>query len=90
MEYCFRMSFFSWGKNGRGVNRGRGNNWKRDHRRPQFSKHFDDDPQDLNQLFQDGFFNIVVQGIMQPRPERPPFQPHQNFSGIYVPPHVSM
>jgi hypothetical protein len=27
---------------------------------------------------------------LQPRPERPPFQPHQNFSGVCVPPHVSM
>jgi hypothetical protein len=27
---------------------------------------------------------------MQPIPERPPFHPRQNFSGIHVPPHVSM
>jgi hypothetical protein len=86
------MSFFSRGNNGRGVNRGanRGNNWQRGHRRPQFSIHFDVDPQELNQLFQDGFFNLVGHGILQPHTERPPFQPHQNFSGIHVPPHVSM
>jgi hypothetical protein len=84
------MSFFSRGSNGRGANRGRGNNWQRGHRRPRFSIHFDVDPQELNQLFQAGFFNLVGQGILQPRPERPPFQPHQNFSGICVPPHVSM
>jgi hypothetical protein len=90
IESCFRMSFFSRGSNGRGANRGRGNNWQRGHRRPRFSIHFDVDPQELNQLFQDGFFNLVGQGIMQPRPKRPPFQPHQNFSGVCVPPHVSM
>jgi hypothetical protein len=84
------MSFFSRGSNGRGANRGRGNNWKRGHRRPWFSIHFDVDPQELNQFFQVGFFNLVGQGILQPRPERPPFQPHQNFSGVCVPPHVSM
>jgi hypothetical protein len=58
------MSLFSRGRNGRGanrgVNRGRGNNWQRGHRRPQFLIHFDVDPKELNQLFQDGFFNIVV------------------------------
>ena len=36
------------------------------------------------------FFNLVGQGILQPRPERPPFQPHQNFVGVCVPPNVSM
>jgi hypothetical protein len=68
---CYRMSFFSRGNNGRN-NRGRGN-WNRGHRRPRFSIHFDVDPQELNQLFQDGFFNWVGHGIMHPRPERPPF-----------------
>jgi len=84
------MSLFSIGNNGGGVNRGKGNNWQRGHRRPQFSIHFDDDPHELNYLFQVGFFNLVGQGILQPIPERPPFQPHQNFSSIHVPPHVSM
>jgi hypothetical protein len=79
------ISFFSKGSNQRGSNRDRGNNWQIGHRRPQFSIHFDVDPQELN-----GFFNLVDQGIMQPIPERPPFHPRQNFSGIHVPPHVSM
>jgi len=48
---------------------------------PQFSIHFDVDLQEMNQLFQDKFFNLVRQGILQLRPERPPF---------HVPPHVSM
>jgi len=65
------MSFFSRGNNGRG-NRGRGN-WQRGHRRPQFSIHFDVDPHELNQLFQDGIFNLVGHGILQARPKRPPF-----------------
>jgi hypothetical protein len=78
------------GNNGIGVNRGRGNNWQRGNRRPRFSIHFDVDPQELNHLFQYWVFNLVGQGILQPRPERPPFQPHQNSSSIRVPPHVSM
>jgi hypothetical protein len=60
------------------------------HRRPRFSIHFDVDPHDLNQLFQDSFFNLVGHGILHPRPKRPPFQPHQKKIGIHVPPHVSM
>jgi hypothetical protein len=36
------------------------------------------------------FFNLVGEGILQPRSKRPPFEPHQNFSSIRVPPHVSM
>jgi hypothetical protein len=44
----------------------------------------------MNQFFQDGFFNLVGQGIMQPKHEIPHFHPHQNFSGIRLPPHVSM
>jgi hypothetical protein len=79
------MSFFSKGNNSRGANKDRGNNCQRGHRRPQFSIHFDADPQELNQIFQAGFFNLVGQGILQPRPDRNPFQPHQNFSGICVP-----
>jgi hypothetical protein len=51
--------------------------------------HFDADPQELNQLFQAGFFNWIGQGVVQPRPERPPFQP-QHVPGIPVPPHVSL
>jgi hypothetical protein len=47
-----------------------------------FSIHFDVDPQELNQLFQAGFFNLVGHGILHPRPDRPPFQPPQNFPGI--------
>jgi hypothetical protein len=82
------MRFFSRGNNGRN-NRGRGN-WNRGHRRPRFSIHFDVDPQELNQLFQDGFFNWVGHGIMHPRPERPPFHPPQNIPGILIPPHVSL
>jgi hypothetical protein len=81
------MSFFSRGSHGRG-NRGRGN-WNRGPRRPRFSIHFDADSQELSQLFQAGFFNWIGQGVVQPRPERPPFQaPH--VPGIPVPPHVSL
>jgi hypothetical protein len=84
---AYRMSFFSRGIHGRN-NRGRGN-WNRGPRRPRFSIHFDADPQELNHLFQDGFFNWIGQGVVQPRPERPPFQP-QHVPGIPVPPHVSL
>jgi hypothetical protein len=84
------MTFFSRGSNGRGANKGRGNNWQKGHRRPRFSIHFDVDPQELNQFFQDGFFNLVGLGIMQPRPESPHFHPHQKLSGICLPPRVSM
>jgi hypothetical protein len=48
--------------NGRG-NRGRGN-WQRGHKMPQFSIHFDVDPQELNHLFQDRLFNLVGHGIL--------------------------
>jgi hypothetical protein len=65
------MIFFSRGSHGRN-NRGMGN-WNRRHRRPRFSIHFDVDPQDFNQLFQVGSFNLVGHGILHPRPERPPF-----------------
>jgi hypothetical protein len=44
----------------------------------------------LNNLFQASFFNLVGQGIFQPRPEKPPCQAHQNIPGIPIPPHVSM
>ena len=67
---------------------GRGN-WNRGPRRPRFSIHFDADPQELNQLFQARFFNWIGQGVVQPRPERPPFQP-QRVPGIPMPPHVSL
>jgi hypothetical protein len=66
------MSFFSRGSHGRG-NKGRGN-WNRGPRRPRFSIHFDADSQELGQLFQAIFFNWIGQGVVQPRPERPPFQ----------------
>jgi hypothetical protein len=36
--------------------------------------HFDIDSQELGQLFHDGFFNWIGQGIVQPRPKRLPFQ----------------
>jgi hypothetical protein len=86
------MSFFSRGSHGRGGGRGRNNFWQRGNKRPRFSIHFDVDPQELNQLFQDGFFNLVGQGVFQPhpRPERPPFQPHPSFSNVHVPAHVSL
>jgi hypothetical protein len=81
------MSFFSRGSHGRG-NSGRGN-WNRGPRRPRFSIHVDADSQELVQLFQDGFFNWIGQGVVQPRPERPPFQVPQ-APGIPFPPHVSL
>jgi hypothetical protein len=89
LEYCFRISFVIRGSNGRGANRGKGN-WQRGHRRPRFSIHFDVDLHELNHLFQAGFFKLVGHGIFHPQPERPPFQPHQNFYVIRVPPHLSM
>jgi hypothetical protein len=79
------MSFFNRGIHGRN-NRGRGN-WNIGPRSPIFSIHFDVDPQELNWLFQDGFFNWIGKGIVQPRLERPPFQ-SQNIPGILVLPHV--
>jgi hypothetical protein len=88
MNCCYRMIFFSRGSNGRN-HRGKGN-WNRGHRRPIFSIHFDIDPQELNQLFQVGFFNCVGHGIMHPQPKIPHFQPPQNIPDILVPPHVSL
>jgi hypothetical protein len=73
------MRFFNRGSHGRG-NRGRGN-WNRGPRRPRFSIQFDVDSQELSQLFQDGFFNWIGQGVVQPRRERPP---------LLVSPHVSL
>ena len=64
-------------------------NWNRGTRRPRFSIHFDADPQELNQLFQAGFFNWIGQGVVQPRPERLAFQP-QHVPRIPIPPHVSL
>jgi hypothetical protein len=81
------MSLFNKGIHGRN-NKGRGN-WNRGSRRLVFSIHFDADPQELNQLFQAGFFNWIGQGVVQPRPEKPPFQP-RHVPGILVPPHVSL
>jgi hypothetical protein len=80
------LRFFSRGSHGRG-NRGRGN-WNRGPRRPRFSIHFDADSQELGQLVQAGYFNWIGQGVVQPRPEMPPFQAPQAL-GIPIPPHVS-
>jgi hypothetical protein len=82
-----RMIFFSQGNYGRG-NRGKVN-CNRGPRRPRFSTHFDTDAQDLGQLFQAIFFNWIGHGVVQPRPERTPFQAPQTL-GILVPPHVSL
>ena len=79
------MNFFNRGSHGQNK-RGRGN-WNRGPRRPRFSTHFDVDPQELNQLFQDGFFNWIGQGVVQPRLVRPPLRP-QHVPAILVPPHV--
>jgi hypothetical protein len=79
------MSFFNRGSHGRN-NRGK-ENLNRGSRRPILSIHFDVDPQELNPIFQGGFFNWIGQWIIQPRSERPPFHP-QNVPGISVPPHV--
>jgi hypothetical protein len=68
---AYRMSFFSIEIHGRN-NRGRGN-WNKGPRRPRFSINFDVDPQELNHLFEAGFFNWIGQGIVQTRPENPPF-----------------
>jgi hypothetical protein len=43
----------------------------------------------LASCFRPGFFNWIGQGVVQPRPERPPFQVPQ-APGIPVPPHVSL
>jgi hypothetical protein len=84
---AYMMRFFSRGSHGRN-NRGRGN-WNRGPRRPRFLIHFDANPQELNQLFQESVFNWIGQGVVQPRLERPPFQP-QHGPGILVSPHVSL
>jgi hypothetical protein len=81
------MSFFNRGSHSQ-IKRGRGN-WNGDPRRPRFSIHFDADPQDLNQLFQYGFFNWIGQGVVQPRQERPHFQA-SHVPRILVTPHVSL
>jgi hypothetical protein len=81
------MSFFSRGIHDRG-NRGRGK-WNRGPRRPRLSIHFDADSQELGQLFQAKFFNWIGKGVVQPRPERPPFQVPQ-APNIFVPPHFSL
>jgi hypothetical protein len=85
---CYRMIFFSRGSNGRN-NRDRGN-WNRGARRLRFSIHFDVDPQELNRLFQVGFFKWIGRGIVHPQPERPHFQPLHNIPVILVPPRVSL
>ena len=82
-----QMSFFNR------VSHGRGNqgirNWNKGPRRPRLSIHFDVDSQELGQLFQAEFFNWIGQGVVQPRPKRPPFQAPRS-PGILVPPHVSL
>jgi hypothetical protein len=65
------MSFFRRGSHGRG-NIGI-DNWNKGPRRPRFSIHFDADSQELGQLFHARFFNWIGKGMVQPRPERPPF-----------------
>jgi hypothetical protein len=80
------MSFFSQGRHGQG-NRVRGN-WNRGPRKPRLSIHFDVDSQDLGKLFHARLFNWIGQGIVQPRPKRPPFEAPQAPS-IPVP-HVSL
>jgi hypothetical protein len=82
IDHTCRMSFFSRGSHGRG-NRGRGN-WNRGPRRPRFSIHFDVDSEELGQLFHARFFNWIGQGIVQPRPERPPFQAPQAPVSLYL------
>ena len=81
------MIFFSRGIHVRG-NRGRGN-WNKGPRRPRFCIHFDAESQEMSHLFQDGFFNWIGKGVVQPRPKRPPFQ-DRHVPGIPVPPHVSL
>ena len=66
------MTFFSRDSHDRG-NQGRGN-WNIGPRRPRFSIQFDVNSQELYQLFQAGFFNWIGKGVVQPRPEKPPFQ----------------
>jgi hypothetical protein len=66
------MRFFSRGSHG-GGNQGIGN-WKRGPKRTRFFIHFDADSQELGQLFQDEFFNWIGKRLVQPRPERHPFQ----------------
>jgi hypothetical protein len=87
IDHTCKMRFFSPSSHGQG-NRGRGN-WNQDPRRPRFSIHFDVDSHELGQLFHARFFNWIGQRIVQPRPERPPFQAPQAPS-ILVPPHVSL
>jgi len=60
--------------------------------RPIFSIYFDVSPQALNQLFQDGFFNLVGQGVFHPHPqlERPLYQPHPSLSNVHALAHVSL
>jgi hypothetical protein len=72
MNCCYRMSFFSRGNHGKN-NRG----WVNWNKGPRFSIHFDVDPQELNQLFQVGLFKWIGKGIVQPRPERHPYQPQE-------------
>jgi hypothetical protein len=81
MQDEFFQSWKSWSN--------RVDNWNQGPRRPRFSIHFDDDSEDLDQLFHARLFNWIGKGIVQPRLERPPFQ-DQQAPGIPVPPHVSL
>jgi hypothetical protein len=85
------MSFFSKGSHDIGRVRGRNTFWQIGNKRPRLSIHFDVDPQELNQLFQVGFYNLVGQGVFQPhpKPERPPYQPRPSLSNVHFLAHVS-
>jgi len=84
------MGFFSRGSHGRG--RGIKCFWQRSNKIPIFSIHFDVYPQELNQIFQAKFFNLVFQGGFHPHPtpERPHFHPCPILSNVHVLSHVSL
>jgi hypothetical protein len=56
-----KRGIHGWGNIGSG-------NWNRGPRRPRFSIHFDADSQELGQLFQDGFFYWIGQGVVKTIP----------------------
>jgi hypothetical protein len=60
-------------------------------RRRRFSIHFDAYSQELSHLFQAVFFNWIGQGVVQPRPKRPPFQaPHVLVSQFPLMSHYNL